>query len=187
VSELLDPWGDAQARTATDLVDPWDAAVQQQSNSPLPTAALPAAKTPSADAPIPLMNNDLIAPPEWTPPRQQTLPGVTIQVPAPVKTTPMSTYLILTGIAGALGYVLWRSMKKNSGEVKGLDDLEEGGLSEMYALPVSETSYMVVEEVKKEKSKTRVRFPDSGAEVWIATADLLGEQDAKKQGLRERD
>lgn len=178
MSDLIDPWSSASQAASSELIDPWDQAVAQQRASVLPTAALPSAQQPTPQPAAPYVA---------TPPAPTQITHTASSTSTPVTpVTPMSTYLVLAGVFGVLGYAAWKlhQMGKPRGDVGGLDALDEHGVN--YALPISEKSYLVVEEIKRDRSKSRVRFPESGAEVWIEAKDLLFEAQAKEQGLQEK-
>jgi hypothetical protein len=172
----------------------------------IPTDQLPATKvSPQViaqvnDRSITLVNDLLPWGGANTPPIMQPSRPAAAPTPAPTPApaapapaaTPLSTYLILGGIISALGYFAWRQHKASlygmpeggdgGGPVKGLDDLVS---VQTYALPISDTKYAVVEEISRTKTKTKVRFPYSDAQIWVAPEDLVSEAEAKKQGLEE--
>jgi len=179
---LLDPW-DAAAQGQSAIIDPWEKEMRSQASSVLPTAELPSAPKPSDHAPIPLVASDLIAKPSSV--THVASSSSTPSAPSSGQKESYAAYWIVGGGLLALGFLAWKYLlpqeEASDGPIEGLDDLVN------YALPVSESAYMVVEEVKRNKTKSRVRFPESGAEVWIDAEDLLFESDAKKKGLKERD
>ena len=177
---LVDPWDQANNQRTGELIDPWDAAVAQQSQATWPeTQTQTAVMQPAPPvSPVPSGSSIVHVP---TPQVPAPAPTVTKGPPSEVK-----SYLITAGVLGGLAYVLWRFyLKDHAGEgVEGLDDLGDS-----HAVKINEARYVMVEEIERgtgrNSGKTKVKFPESGLEVFISNKVLLTENQAKAKGLEE--